>query len=131
MLCDGTGFGVCYCVGQARGVPSASRILHFFTLVWTSWAGWPHALTVDRGKEFMGEFATECSRHGVELVSVPLESPWLLGKAERRGGVFKGVWRRVVQDCQVDGLVDCQTTSTIVAQVLNDTENLDGFAPSQ
>ena len=55
VLCDGTGFGVCYCVGQARGVPSASRILHFFTLVWTSWAGWPHAITVDRGKEFMGE----------------------------------------------------------------------------
>ena len=31
----------------------------------------------------------------------------------------------------MDGLTDCQTTSTIVAQVLNDTENLDGFAPSQ
>ena len=23
VLCDGTGFGVCYCVGQARGAPSA------------------------------------------------------------------------------------------------------------
>ena len=79
----------------------------------------------------MSEFANACSQHGVELDGIPLESPWQIGKAECRGGLLKAIWKRVVQDCQVEGIDDSRTTSTIVSQVLNDTENIEGFSSSQ
>ena len=71
------------------------------------------------------------SVHGVELESIPFESPWQNGKCERRGGKFKEIWRRVVQDCQVEGIEECRSTSTIVSQVINDSENVEGFTSSQ
>ena len=55
-------------------------------------------IRVDRGKEYMGQFAEMVSQHGVEIDGIALESAWQLGKAERRGGVFKGVWIKVVQE---------------------------------
>ena len=71
------------------------------------------------------------SQQGVEIVGIALVSALQLGKAERRGGVFKGVWIKVVQDNQVEGMDDVQRTSTIVTQTLNDTENTAGFSASQ
>ena len=121
ILCDGTGFGVVWCIGRAHGVPTAQNVLHAFTHTWTSWAGWPHVVRVDRGKEFMSVFADGLTNHGVELDGIPLEAPWQLGKCEKRGGLWKEVWRRVVEDTQVSGLEQVRTTSTIVSQVLNET----------
>ena len=74
-----------------QGVPSAKMVLDYFTTTWTSWAGWPQIVRVDRGKEFMEEFADKISEHGVEFDGIPLESPWLLRKAKRRGAEFEAV----------------------------------------
>ena len=71
-----------------KGVPSSKLAVSYFNLCWTSWAGWPSVVMVDRETGFMGEFADNTTMHGVELDSVPLEAPWQLGKAERRGAVF-------------------------------------------
>ena len=79
---------------------------------------------VDRGKEFMKDFANNLTQHGVELDGIPLEAPWLLGKGEKEGGNWKEIWRRVAQDCQVQGLEETRTTSTIATQVKNETENI-------
>ena len=79
----------------------------------------------------MGEFAQTLTEHGVELDGIPLEAPWQLGKCERRGGLFKEIWRRVVQDCQVEGITDSRAIASIVNQVLNETENIEGFSPAQ
>jgi len=106
-------------------------VLFCFTTVWTSWAGWPHVVMVDRGKEFMADFAQSLTDHGTELESIPLETPWQLGKAEKRGDLWKEIWRRVFQDCQMEGLEACRTTATLVTQVINETENVEGFSPIQ
>ena len=79
----------------------------------------------------MKDFADEVTRHGVELDGIPLEAPWLLGLCEKMGGTWKEIWRRVCQDCQVEGLDDARTTSTIITQVQNSSENVEGFSPSQ
>ena len=87
ILCEGTGFGVIYCIQDALGIPASKIVLFYLTLLWTSWAGWPHVIRVDRGKEFISEFADACCQHAVELDGIPFESPWQIGKAERRGGL--------------------------------------------
>ena len=131
IVCGGTRFQVVYAVGIHTGVVSSTTIMHYFTLIWTSWAGWPTVVRVDRGKEFMADFADGLTQHGVELDGIPLESPWLLGICEKLGGTWKEVWRRVVGDCQVSGLEDVQKTSTIISQVQNDNENVEGFSSAQ
>ena len=66
-------------MGAARGVPSPSLCLTTFCQSWTSWAGWPQIVMVDRGKEWMAEFADRLTEFGVEVQSIPLEAPWQLG----------------------------------------------------
>jgi hypothetical protein len=75
IVCDGTSFQVVFAMREGRGVAKSSTVLLFFTMTWTSWAGWPVKVKVDRGKEFMKDFADSLATHGVELESIPLEAP--------------------------------------------------------
>ena len=81
IVCDGTSFGVQIAFMPARGVPHSSKILQTFNQSWTSWAGWPSVIMVDRGKECMKDFADEVTRHGVELESVPFGIPVVIRKS--------------------------------------------------
>ena len=51
-MCDATGFQVVCCLGEAQG-PPASRVLRLFLTSWSSWAGLPNSIQVDRGKEYL------------------------------------------------------------------------------
>ena len=131
LVCEGTRFGVQYAMNATRGVPSARTTFDTFCTVWCSWTGWPSVIRVDRGKEYMGEFAELCTQKGVEIDSLALEAPWQLGVAERRGGVFKYIWSRLVNESQLEGLDDIRAGTTTVTQTINDTENHHGFSPGQ
>ncbi|CAK0870870.1 unnamed protein product [Prorocentrum cordatum] len=87
------------------------------TTSWTPWAGYPEKLTVDLGKEWMKDFASNAKAHGVQVDLAPLETPHLIGKCERHGGIWKEIWRRTVADSQVTGLGDVEETASIVTQV--------------
>lgn len=54
---DATNFQVVACFGTITGPPASRAVLRHFTTSWTSWAGLPHSIQVDRGKEFMALFA--------------------------------------------------------------------------
>ena len=55
---DATSFQVVSCFGQVTGPPSSRAVLRHFTTAWSSWAGLPSSLQVDRGKEYVAIFAT-------------------------------------------------------------------------
>jgi hypothetical protein len=78
LVCEGTRFGVQYAMDATKGVPAARTTFNTFCTVWCSWAGWPSVIRVDRGKEWMGEFAELCTQKGVEIDS---KAPWQLGVA--------------------------------------------------
>ncbi len=99
-------------------------------MIWTSWAGFPQSAFVDRGKEFAGDFEKLLKAYGVEFETAALEAPEQLGRAERSGGVWEEVYRRIVVDCQIQGLDDIRTVSTIVTQVKSESILHDGHAPS-
>ncbi|CAK0887813.1 unnamed protein product [Prorocentrum cordatum] len=127
-ICEGTNV---YCMGPARGSPTARATTKAFTTSWTPWAGYPEKLTVDLGKEWMKDFASNAKAHGVQVDLAPLETPHLIGKCERRGGIWKEIWRRTVADSQVTGLDDVEETASIVTQVKNELGRRGGFSPSQ
>ena len=88
VICSGTTFHVVAILGYASGVPKSAAIWEAFTLVWTSWAGMPNIISVDRGKEFMREVATQAARHGVTIDVAATEAAWQLGLIERHGGIW-------------------------------------------
>ena len=77
---DATGFQVVACLGELQGPPASRAVLRHFTSSWSSWAGLPHSLQVDRGKEYMAAFADGLKQFGVEQEVMPLEAPWKGGK---------------------------------------------------
>ncbi|CAK0810251.1 unnamed protein product, partial [Prorocentrum cordatum] len=130
-ICEGTNFQVVNCMGPARGSPTARATSKAFTTSWTPWAGYPEKLMVDLGKEWMKDFASNAKAHGVQVDLAPLETPHLIGKCERHGGIWKEIWRRTVADSQVTGLDDVEETASIVTQVKNELGRRGGFSPSQ
>ena len=131
LVCEGTSFGINTSMGLAKGIPKSSMCLNTFCMCWTSWAGWPQVVRIDRGKEWMKDFAESMTKHGVEIDSIPLEAPWQLGKAERRVQTFKYLWRKVASEHQVHGEEEVLASSTIITQVINETEFKDGFTAGQ
>ena len=93
----------------------------FFSVCWCSWAGLPQHAFADRGKEWAGAFLHKISQFGVSVETAPLEAARQLGSLERKDGIWKETWRRVVQDCQVTGMSDCKATAAIVSQQLNES----------
>ena len=67
IVCDGTTYQVVWPLLQSTGVPPAELVRKTFCTVWSSWAGFPQQVFVDRGKEFL-EYVCEWLRgHGVEV----------------------------------------------------------------
>ena len=122
IICSGTTFHVVVVLGYASGVPKSVAIWEAFTLVWTSWAGMPNTSFVDRGKEFMGEVATQAARHGVTIDVAATEAAWQLGLIERHDGIWSEIRRRVMHADQVTGQAVVRTTSGIVTRTKNDMQ---------
>eukprot|EP00974_Lingulodinium_polyedra_P015600 1510910-Lingulodinium_polyedra.AAC.1 len=79
----------------------------------------------------MKDFAEHLKEHGVRFDLAPLETPYLIGKAEKHGGVWKELWRRTVVECDVKGLEDVSSTTAIVTQTKNEVGKHNGYAPNQ
>ena len=62
IICDATEFQVVSCLGELTGTPSSGIVLRHFLTSWSSWAGLPHSLQVDRGKEYMAQFAARVAQ---------------------------------------------------------------------
>jgi len=71
---DATGFQVACCLGELQGPPASRVVLRHFTSFWSSWAGLPHSMQVDRGKEYLANFFDFLKTFGVEQEVIPLGS---------------------------------------------------------
>ncbi|CAE7548475.1 RE2, partial [Symbiodinium necroappetens] len=130
ILCDATGFQVVCCLGEAQGPPASKVVLRHFLTSWSSWAGLPNSLQVDRGKEYLAHFSSFLKNFGVEQEAMPLEAPFKMGKAEKAGGLWKEIFDKVVIDMQLSGIDDVVLASTIVTQVRNSFPRTSGYAPN-
>lgn len=131
ILCEATSFQVVSCLGELSGPPSSQVVLRHFLTSWSSWAGLPYSIQVDRGKEFMARFADYLKNFNVEQEVMPLEAPWKGGKCERAGGLWKDLWEKTVAECNIQGLEDALTATTIVTQTRNSFPRTNGYAPNQ
>ena len=138
LIDDATGFQVVSCFGELQGPPASRAVLRHFTTAWSSCAGLPHSLQVDRGKEFMAVFADYLKTYGVEQEVMPLEAPWKGGKAEKAGHLWKELWKKVAHESQISGLDDVVTAVGIFTQTRNlvfqepvDTALCSGFSVCQ
>ncbi|CAE7352234.1 RE2 [Symbiodinium sp. CCMP2456] len=130
VVCDATGFQVVSCLGSNQGPPSTKAVLRHFLTAWSSWAGLPNSIQVDRGKEYLAHFSDYLKAYGVEQEAMALEAPWKLGRAEKGGGLWKEVFQKVVHDQQVAGLEDVVTATAIVTQTRNAFPRTSGYAPN-
>ena len=131
IICDATGFQVVSCLGQAQGPPASQAVLRHFLTAWSSWAGLPHSIQVDRGKEFLAYFSDYLKEFGVEQEIMPLESPWKNGKVEKAGDLWKELFAKTVRTMQITGLEDVVLATTIVTQTRNAFPRSCGYAPNQ
>ena len=128
---DATGYQVVSCLGQAQGPPASRAILRHFLTCWSSWAGLPQSIQVDRGKEYLAYFSDYLKEVGVEQETIPLEAPWQNGKVERAGGIWKEILYKTVQEMQLSGVEDMVLASTIISQCRNSFPRPNGYSPSQ
>ena len=131
IICEATSFQVVSCLGELSGPPSSQVVLRHFLTSWSSWAGLPNSIQVDRGKEFMARFADYLKNFNVEQEVMPLKAPWKGGKCERAGGLWKELWDKTVSECNIQGLEDALTATTIVTQTRNSFPRSNGYAPNQ
>ena len=119
IICEGTSFQVVVPMGPARGSPATRP----FLLCWTSWADNPERVTVDLGKEWMREFSDNLKMQSVQIDLNLLETPRIIGKCERHGGVWKNFG--------VSGEDEVEETASIITQVKNELDKKLRFSPSQ
>ena len=131
IVCDATGFQVVTCLGEAQGPPATRAVLRHFLASWSSWAGLPESLQVDRGKEYLALFSDYLKQFGVEQEVMPLEAPWKNGRVERAGGLWKEIFAKTVLEMEVNGLDDVQTAAAVVTQVRNSRPRTSGYSPVQ
>ena len=93
-VCSGTTFQVASALGRSAGVPSSRLCLDTFLKMWTTWAGIPKFLVVDRGTHNRGAFQLELEKLGVTFREVATEAPYQLGRTERHGGILKNMLNR-------------------------------------
>ena len=131
IVCDASSFQVVTCLGSSQGPPASQAVLRHFLASWSSWAGLPKSIQVDRGKEYLAHFADYLKEFGVEQETTPLEAPWQNGKVERLGGLWKELFFKVVQEAQIQGIDDVSLACSIISQCRNSFPRANGYAPVQ
>ena len=130
-VCSGTTFQVGVVLGRAAGVPSSRSCLDAFLRMWTTWAGIPRSIVVDRGTHNRGVFQMELEKMGATFREVATEAPFQLGRTERHGGLLKNMMNRVVHATQSTGPSELQMVLVQCLDTKNQHGNMGGFSPAQ
>eukprot|EP00969_Alexandrium_andersonii_P055825 2460479-Alexandrium_andersonii.AAC.1 len=78
-----------WCLQRGTGSPKSSLVLDTFLSCWTSWAGLPQSIFVDRGREFAKDFLAYMMQYGIETENAALEAHEQVGRVECMGGFWK------------------------------------------
>ena len=118
-------------VAQGTGQPQSAKCLSKFITYWVTWAGWPSVLTTDRGTANRGEFARGLAANGVFQRIVGLESPELLGRAERHGGMWKAGLKAIVRAHNAVGKKMMKLAAVVNTTTKNEFSKVGGIAAAQ
>eukprot|EP00971_Amphidinium_carterae_P178240 3535643-Amphidinium_carterae.1 len=99
-----------------------------FESAWMVWAGPPELILHDLGTEFSGAFEECMSRCGTHLKAAPLEAPWIVGLAERHGGVLGEILRITVETMHLSGVSDMKSGARFSAMAKNRRVTSSGFS---
>ena len=69
--------------------------------------------------------------NGVLVRQAALEAPEQIGRAERHGGIFKQVMKKIIKEHHIQGKEQMKLAATVALETKNDMMRRDGFAPSQ
>ena len=103
IICNGTAFHLASLVMIGHGQLLSSKCFAKFESVWCRWAGYPKLLASDRGLHNRGAFALGLQANGTILRQAALEVPEHIGRAERHGGVLKGVFKKLINEYHIVG----------------------------
>eukprot|EP00971_Amphidinium_carterae_P352846 6492750-Amphidinium_carterae.1 len=106
----------------------ALTIANKFESAWMVWAGPPELILHDMGTEFSGAFEESLSRCGTHLKAAPLEAPWVVGLAERHGGVLGEILRITVETMCLAGSSDMKSGARFSAMAKNRRITSSGFS---
>ena len=126
-----TGFHVARVVKEGGTMPTSESCAKALMEGWTSWAGWPKMVTMDREVHNRGNMQKLLASHGCEVVYAPLETPSAIGKVERSQGVMKAMLRKVVADTESSGLSSFETCLYETLTTKNSMTRQSGYSPAQ
>ena len=127
IVCNGTTFYIVTLVCVGKGQPISIKCFEKFQACWTHWAGFPSYLIADRGLHNRGEFAIGLKANGVLLRQAALESPEMIGRGERHGGIFKANMKVVIKEHHVVGKKQMKQVAAISTENKNDSMRKGGF----
>ena len=110
---------------------AASNVRSCYRKFWKRWAGVPLRVLSDNGKEFEGDFTHGLEMDGSMVDTTAAMSPHQNGMVERRGGVWKTTFDKVVSSTvptvrqEVDEIIDQVNFS------VNTLPRVDGYSPYQ
>lgn len=110
---------------------SPETIQKAFNDSWVSWAGAPLRVVLDADGGFEGELSQMLRAYGSHTSVSASQSAWQCGRTERRGGWWKEMWQRTVQDQNISGLAEVEMASGLVSAAKNTLRRRCGFSPCQ
>eukprot|EP00971_Amphidinium_carterae_P221926 4405838-Amphidinium_carterae.2 len=114
IACLQTQFQFVSVLEAGTGPSNSALVIEHFGTVWCSWAGYPHSIQADLGKEFMGSF------HTVNLKDKanPLGGS-VAARSSRAFGWF------------LQGLAEVRLAAGIISRARNDSARIGGYALAQ
>ena len=88
-------------------------------------------MLTDRGVNTKGVFMKEMSAAGVYIGTIATRAPYMLGKFERHGDMWKEIAAPVIEARNTTGICGMQLIAAEVSAILNERNRGGGFSPAQ
>ena len=110
---------------------TAQKVRKQYPHAWIRWAGPPVRVWTDGGSEFEGCFAEFLQHDGSHHEVSAALSPWQNGVAERRGGMWKFGFQKLLLEHVPNSKADVEELCDHTTTAHNTLIRKDGFCPSQ
>ena len=131
MVDQGTCFQQACVVREGGSQPSSQACFKAFQEKWSSWAGQPHEVVTDRGLHNRGAFAQGLASRGTTVTTIGVESPEMIGRTERHGGLLKAMIVRTIAELKLIGSESIAEATNQCVITKNSMSRVKGFAPAQ
>ena len=128
---QGTCFHQACVVREGGSQPSSQECFRAFQEKWSAWAGQPHEVVTDRGLHNRGDFAQGLASRGTVITTIGVESPEMIGRTERHGGLLKAMVVRTIAELKLTGREAVAEAINQCVITKNSMSRVKGFAPVQ